>query len=328
MCRRVVARYAQPFSHPTFVQHSSRRHWVSFGIRAFYHDIFAIQKQVFTMTPKHNNETPISFVIAVNDEQVLRTNALASPALRDGHLHEIILQRNFPSASLAYNAAMTNAGNDLIVFMHQDVYLPESWVEALHATVNFLEVSGRNWGVLGCYGISLQGAPAGHLFSNGLNRELGGPYPTLPVQSLDEVILVLRKSSGLRFDPKLPHFHLYGADICLQARQSGRENYVMSNFCVHNSLAIKRLSAEFWQCAEYLRVKWRHVLPVKTCCVTLLPRRSKMWMTRARYEQGFFRTRWRKRKSARLTDPWAPLKNHEHSFANSETSITGVQSCQ
>jgi hypothetical protein len=166
-----------------------------------------------------------------------------------------------------------------------------------------LEAAGRRWGVLGCFGISLQGEPAGHIFSNGLNLELGYANAIVPVQSLDEVVLVLRKSSGLRFDARLPYFYFYGTDICLEAKRNGMENYAMSNFCVHNSLPIRSLPAIFWQCAEYLRVKWRNELPVKTCCVTLSPWRHQMWMTRIRYEQRFFRIRWRNRKRDRLPDP-------------------------
>ncbi len=250
----------------------------------------------------------ITFTIAVNDEQVCRANALASPVFHNGHPHEIMIRRNFASASLAYNNAMDQAHNDLMVFMHQDVYLPEHWDKKLLNVVNSLEAAGRRWGVLGCFGISLQGEPAGHIFSNGLRLELGGPAPIVPVQSLDEVVLVLRKSSGLRFDAKLPYFYFYGTDICLEAKRNGMENYAMSNFCVHNSIPIRRLPAIFWQSAEYLRVKWRHELPVKTCCVTLSPSRGQMWMTRIRYEQAFFRARSRMNKQIRLPDPSVLIK--------------------
>ena len=46
--------------------------------------------------------------------------------------------------------------------------------------------------------------------------------PELPPQvaTLDELLLIVRRDSGLRFDPELG-FHLYGADICLQASEQG-----------------------------------------------------------------------------------------------------------
>jgi len=49
---------------------------------------------------------------------------------------------------------------------------------------------------------------------------------TLPgvVETLDELLLVLPRATPLGFDPGLG-FHLYGADVCLQAARSGRRSW-------------------------------------------------------------------------------------------------------
>jgi hypothetical protein len=47
-----------------------------------------------------------------------------------------------------------------------------------------------------------------------------GPELPARVATLDELLLVVRGDTLLRFDPALG-FHLYGADICLQARERG-----------------------------------------------------------------------------------------------------------
>jgi hypothetical protein len=47
-----------------------------------------------------------------------------------------------------------------------------------------------------------------------------GPELPARVATLDEVLLVVRRDSPLRFYPALG-FHLYGADICLQAAERG-----------------------------------------------------------------------------------------------------------
>jgi hypothetical protein len=221
------------------------------------------------MTRKHHNINSISFVIAVNDEKVFQANVLTSPILKSGHNHEILVRRGFPSAGAAYNDAITTAGNDLIVFLHQDIYLPDNWDQKLKNIIESLDKLGEKWGVLGCFGTSLQGETVGHVYSNGLKRELGFTQQPVMAQSLDEIVLVIRKSGGLRFDPMLPHFHLYGTDICLESKKRGFKNYSVSNYCVHNSLPVYKLPAEFWQCAEYLRIKWRRELPIKTCCTTI-----------------------------------------------------------
>lgn len=43
------------------------------------------------------------------------------------------------------------------------------------------------------------------------------------VHSLDEICLIIDKHSGIRFDTSIDGFHLYGLDICLQARSAGYE---------------------------------------------------------------------------------------------------------
>ncbi len=45
-----------------------------------------------------------------------------------------------------------------------------------------------------------------------------GPELPARVATLDELLLIVKRDSGLRFDPALG-FHLYGADICIQARE-------------------------------------------------------------------------------------------------------------
>jgi hypothetical protein len=99
---------------------------------------------------------------------------------------------------------------------------------------------------------------------------LGHPFDgVLEAQSLDELVLVVRRSSELTFDTDLPCFHLYGADICQQARARGLRSYIVPAFCVHNSNGLSRLPMAFWQSYLYIRQKWWHELPIKTCCTTV-----------------------------------------------------------
>jgi hypothetical protein len=83
------------------------------------------------------------------------------------------------------------------------------------------------------------------------------------------MVIVVRKASGLSFDPALPGFHLYGTDICLEAGRRGQSCYVISNFCIHNSNGLDVLPWPFWKSYLFLRSKWRRRLPVKTPCATI-----------------------------------------------------------
>src|SRR5947208_1957796 len=53
-----------------------------------------------------------TFVVAVNNREVLERNVLASPCLRRQHpQHQVLLRENFKSASSAYNSALALVEN-------------------------------------------------------------------------------------------------------------------------------------------------------------------------------------------------------------------------
>jgi len=211
-----------------------------------------------------------SLVVAVSDESVLQHTLMASPAINARC--QVITKRGFASAGKAYNAGIEEARHDVVVFAHQDVYLPEDWTSNLECALAQLAVDDPNWGVLGSFGV-VKGDPEekrGYCYSTGLKGILGEPFSN-PIQtlSLDELLLVVRRSSGLRFDENMPGFHLYGTDICLQADSRNMNSYIISAFCVHNSNGIKRFPLDFWRSYFYMRKKRWHRLPIATCCTTI-----------------------------------------------------------
>lgn len=242
---------------------------------------------------KHNER--LTFIVASNNEEVLRKNLLASPALGPGCRHQIIVKRNYASIGTAFNEAIDETGNDILVFLHQDIVLPEGWDDRLLDSIAELERGGAAWGVVGCYGTTKDNSPAGHVYSNGLQRELGtaGEAPT-EVAVLDEIVLVLRKSSGLRFDPRLPGFHMYGTDICLEAQERSLACYAVSNFCLHNSLPIRRLGPDFWRCVFFIRRKWWSRLPIRTNIVPITRNSFRLHYVRLRKAISYFRHRGEK----------------------------------
>lgn len=213
---------------------------------------------------------PITFIIPVNDEEVFKKNILSSPIIQESHPYQIIIRRGFESAALAYNSAIECAENDLLVFVHQDVFLPETWLASLKQAIAYLDNEKIKWGVLGCFG-SKKGCKGGlgRVFTTGKGIHGSEIYKPELVETLDEIVLVIRKSSELRFDPSLPHFHLHGVDICMSAREKGLSNYAISAFCVHNTNQILTLPNEFYECYHYIKRKWRKYLPISTSCITV-----------------------------------------------------------
>jgi hypothetical protein len=262
----------------------------------------------------------ITFVIAVNNKSVFESNFLASPCVSGAHSHQIIVQEGFSSASTAYNDAIDRSTNDLIVFAHQDIIFPESWLLDLQRALDSLERTDPQWGVLGCYGETLDGHGRGYIYSGGLGI-MGKPMDRpAPVQTLDEIVLILRKSSGLRFDEDLPHFHFYGADICMAAAARGLKSYAISAFCVHNTQQNFILPKEFYESYRHVKRRWKNSLPIRTTCVTMT--KFDIHMYKKRIQEAYLRFILRKEIGAfRVKDGRALLAELGHAD-RSRTEIT------
>jgi len=211
-----------------------------------------------------------SLIVPVKEEhdEVLKGTLLGSPEIDDRC--DLIIKCGYRSAGEAYNAGISEASSEILVFCHSDVYLPSGWLGELTSAVRELGDVDPNWGVLGVAGVTANGRVSGYLYSTGLKAIVGERFAQpLEATSLDEVLLVVRRSSMLKFDEELPGFHLYGTDICLEAKKRGMRSYVISAFCVHNSIGVRYLPRAFWRAYIYMRKKWWAELPVTTCCTTI-----------------------------------------------------------
>lgn len=213
-------------------------------------------------------------VAAVNNQIVLQQNLLASPSIADGEI-PVALYTDQRSASQAYNRALSETTADTVIFAHQDVYLPRSFINRLRASIGeFNSTHQSPWAVLGVIGATSAGRRLGRAWSSGLNREVGMPFSgPVPVVSIDELLIVVRRSSGLTFDGGLPGFHLYGTDIVQSALVHGLGAYVIHAPVVHNSNPAS-LGIDYWCAYHHLASKWRKRLPIPTCIV---PVRRSRW---------------------------------------------------
>jgi hypothetical protein len=224
----------------------------------------------------------VTFASVVNRKDVLENNLMASPCFQGNHSHQVLIQENYSSASKAYNDAIEKSRNDIIVFAHQDMIFPADWLTNLAKALTSLEIEDPNWGVLGCYGEMPGGGGRGYIYSHGLGI-LGAPFerPTL-VHTLDEIVLILRKSSGLRFDDTLPNFHMYGADICMAAAMRGMKSYAISAFCIHNTTFNLVLPKEFYDCYKHVQRTRKELLPIQTTCIRITKFGAPMHVRRLR----------------------------------------------
>lgn len=248
-----------------------------------------------------------TFAVAVNNKEVLEKNLYLSPGLQKGHNHQVLIKENYPSAALAYNSAIDEATNEIIIFIHQDIYLPETWFSDLSKCLSYLEERKINWGVLGCFGSGKDaGAGQGRVYTTGLGLHGKKIDEPVAVETLDEIILIISKSSGLRFDPNFPHFHLYGVDLCMSARDKGMINFAFQGFCVHNTNQLLVLPKEFYDCYHYVKRKWSKFLPIYASCLTISRYDKELFIKKLREVLGKI---FKKRKMPllRVDDPRAVL---------------------
>lgn len=208
-------------------------------------------------------EDPLSFVVCVNDQQTLTDCLLSSPCLAPGSPHEVVPIWGCASAAEGLNRGLVQAKNPIVVFVHQDVYLPEGWPRRFLQQYRQAERLGP-LGVVGVFGVTSTGW-AGRVVDREQMLVHGERLPAA-VETLDEVLLALPKDTPLRFDPALG-FHFYGSDICVAAQQRGLLNVAVDAPCFHHSRTVDgALPLAFNLSAALFAQKWRERLPIATTC--------------------------------------------------------------
>jgi hypothetical protein len=202
-------------------------------------------------------------VTASHSDTILDANLARSALFAAGvPLH---VERNAPSATIAYNRGLDATTAPYIVFAHHDVFLPAGWDRLLAARIAEVEAQDPNWALMGAFGIGLDGAHIGPVWSSSLGMIVGRvPLQPIPVQSFDEMLIVLRRASGIRWDQTLPGWHMYGTDVVQTARAAGMASYAAGLPCIHNDRYHDALGPDFTAAYRVMQRKWRGVLPLRT----------------------------------------------------------------
>jgi len=181
---------------------------------------------------------PITFVILTHDRAIFMANIGQSDVIKSGR-HEVLVLEGAPSAAKGLQAGLDAAKHEYVAFVHHDVYLPPGWETQLGASLDAVNAIDPEWGVLGVAGSRLVGERAhyhGSVFDAPVRRRWGYPWE-LPrcVDTLDELLILVRKSAPPPIDLEVAGFHGYGTQLCLGARRAGRKNYVILAECEHRS---------------------------------------------------------------------------------------------
>lgn len=201
-----------------------------------------------------------AFITCVSDQDIYQRSVVASlekmDAPKEGYETVPVDNReNRYSAAQALNLGLEKSRAPLLVFCHQDVVFPLEWLSLLLDRIKEVQARFGAFGVLGPAGRCSDGSYAGHVF----HPDAPWHHPPLPreVQTVDELCLVIQRESGLRFDEYLDDFHLYGADLCLQAAMKGLPCFAVD--CPLTHLKESRRD-ERWlaQKEKFIRKWWTH----------------------------------------------------------------------
>ena len=179
---------------------------------------------------------PLSFIVVRFSDDYLH-NILLSPCIRNP-LNQLITIDNrcslfFDNLSQAINAGIERTVHELIAVVHEDVLLPDGWQSQLEKSLDELEQADAHWGLLGAAGFDGRARPRGHWsdpygYRNTLHRA-----SFARVRTIDEHLMILRKSSGLRFDDLLPGIHYIARSRVSALAQRGLATYVVNAPTIH-----------------------------------------------------------------------------------------------
>ncbi|MFM2390432.1 MAG: hypothetical protein RLZZ437_1987 [Pseudomonadota bacterium] len=230
---------------------------------------------------------PFAIVCASHSDAILDANLRRSPCLASIPLH---VECGAVSASTAYNAGLDATSAPYIVFAHHDVYLPPGWDRLLLARLAELDATDPKWALFGSFGVGLDHSHIGPVWSSSIGQIVGRvPMAPAPVQSFDELLIVVRRDAGLRWDEGLPGWHMYGTDIVATARAAGRTAYAGALPCIHNDRYHAALGDDYRECYRFMQRKWAGALPLRTPITKISRSGLHLWrdLRAARKSAGF-----------------------------------------
>jgi len=247
------------------------------------------------------DERGMVIAAAVNDRMVLKNCLLRSPDIGAGLLQLTVLE-SYKSASIAYNEVLRALpSGTIVIFAHQDVYLPAGYCARLRAQIEALERSDPDWAVLGLSTKIADGGFAGKVWSTAWNdvHQSGIDLPARIVTA-DELLLIMKAGDGLLFDEDLPGFHLFGTDIVQTAREAGRSSYAINAPVIHHDKPVTKLDRSYRKAWRYMRKKWWNRLPIHNLIAPIT--RSALTLyeydLRVRYSR-----RWARKRVVPTSDP-------------------------
>ncbi len=199
----------------------------------------------------------------------------------------------YASAGAALNHAVRQAHHDVVVMVHQDVYLHD--VDLLAAAAGALHEP--RWGVLGASGVTRGRRLAGRLRDRVILIGESAPTP-VEVDTLDEVLVMARRedllAEPLSEEPDLA-WHAYAVEYALRMRSQGRLVGAVDTAITHNSLTTNL--ARLDEAHRHVADRFSSLVPIHTTCGTVGAREAH-WRRWPIVRHHGWRRRWLRQSPA------------------------------
>lgn len=158
-----------------------------------------------------------------------------------------------------------------VILCHQDIRLVADDIEILCARLAALDALDADWALAGNAGAMADGSLVIRISDPHGEDQRRGAFPARVV-SLDENFVIIRRDALVSVSAAGSGFHLYGTDMCLQARCAGRSAWVIDFHLRH--LSAGKVDASFHQAQQRLEAHYDKLLTlpwhIRTTCTKMI----------------------------------------------------------
>lgn len=179
-------------------------------------------------------------VLASNQDQLdTMTNSAYNAGFTNSNSEYLYINNigtNKYNAFDGLNQFLNKASGSYIILVHQDVEFKFDNIDVLMQRIDEMNSIDPNWAILGNTGYNIDNINKQYtrITDPGQIDYKVGPFPS-KVSCIDENIMIVKNDLNLMFSSNIGHYHLYGADLCINAENMGYSTYVIDFHILHNS---------------------------------------------------------------------------------------------
>lgn len=187
-------------------------------------------------------------------------------------------EKNSYDAYSGLNQLLNKALGKYVILVHQDVEFRFDSIEDLRRQIELMDKTDPSWAILGNTGYDYNNINRQYtrITDPGQKDYKEGPFP-IKVSCVDENIMIVKNDLNLFLSTNIGHFHLYGADLSINAEVNGYSTYVIDFHILHKSGGFPNKS--FFDTKERFIKQYQKVLSIKffrTPCTILFLSNSKI----------------------------------------------------